>query len=56
MRTLTYIPTHSEMLFDRAKEAQNRNDGITTAILSAASIEAFYFDLFEWNKNLINHY
>jgi len=43
-RTLTYTPFHAPSLFDRAEKEAREGKGVITAILSAATVEAFTHD------------
>lgn len=49
------IPIHSPALFDRAEQAAKCGHGITAAVLSVASCEAFIHDLTAWYGTVHNY-
>jgi len=51
----TFIPFHAPALYDRAKKSAHRHEGVSTAVLCHATIEALLNDLTTWLGVAIDH-
>lgn len=51
----TFIPFHAPALYDRAEKSAQRHEGVSTAVLCHATIEALLNDLTTWLGVAIDH-